>query len=66
MSRPGGDASTIGGASVGDEAKLSTALHLRSQELSLREVAAKLVITKGTKKGEHPSPPRSWLTTSVS
>ena len=35
---------------------LSMALHLRGQELSLREIAARLVITKGAKKGEHPSP----------
>jgi len=47
---------TIGGASVVDEAMLSMALHLRGQELSLREIAARLVITKGAKKGEHPSP----------
>jgi hypothetical protein len=35
---------------------LSMALHLRSQEMSLREIAAQLVITKGKKKGQHPSP----------
>lgn len=40
---------TIGGTSVTDDAMLSMALHLR-------DIAAKLVITKGTKKGQRPSP----------
>jgi hypothetical protein len=31
-------------------------LHLRGQELSLRDIASRLVITKGKKKGQHPSP----------
>lgn len=35
---------------------LSMALHLRAQELSLRDIASRLVITKGKKKGQHPSP----------
>ncbi|MEQ4724615.1 hypothetical protein [Nonomuraea sp. B19D2] len=35
---------------------LSIALHLRQQNLSLRDIAARLVITKGKKKGRHPSP----------
>ena len=49
---------TIGGAGVTDEAMLAMALHLREQEenLSLRDLAARLVITKGKKKGAHPSP----------
>ncbi|QFY14444.1 recombinase family protein [Nonomuraea phyllanthi] len=47
---------TIGGAAVTDEAMLSMALHLRSQNLSLRDIAARLVITTGKKKGRHPSP----------
>ncbi len=47
---------TIGGASVTDDAMLSMALHLRDQHVSLRDIAAKLVITKGAKKGQHPSP----------
>lgn len=47
---------TIGGAAVTDDAMLSMALHLRSQDLSLRDIAARLVITKGKKKGRHPSP----------
>jgi hypothetical protein len=34
---------------------LSHALHLREQNLSLRDIAARLVITIG-KKGRHPSP----------
>jgi DNA invertase Pin-like site-specific DNA recombinase len=46
----------IGGASVTDDAMLSMALHLRGQELSLRDIATRLVITKGKKKGQHPSP----------
>ncbi|WP_230466207.1 hypothetical protein [[Actinomadura] parvosata] len=32
------------------------ALHLRQQNLSLRDIAARLVITKRKKKGRHPSP----------
>lgn len=47
---------TIGGASVADPDMLAMALHLREQELSLRNIAAKLVITTGKKKGQHPSP----------
>lgn len=47
---------TIGGASVTDDHMLSMALHLRGQELSLRDIASRLVITKGKKKGQHPSP----------
>ncbi|NBE85213.1 recombinase family protein [Micromonospora sp. NEAU-HG-1] len=47
---------SIGGASVTDDHMLSMALHLRSQELSLRDIASRLVITKGKKKGQHPSP----------
>jgi DNA invertase Pin-like site-specific DNA recombinase len=47
---------SIGGAAVTDDAMLGMALHLREQNLSLRDVAARLVITKGKKKGRHPSP----------
>jgi DNA invertase Pin-like site-specific DNA recombinase len=47
---------SIGGAGVTDDHMLSMALHLRGQELSLRDIAARLVITKGKKKGQHPSP----------
>jgi DNA invertase Pin-like site-specific DNA recombinase len=49
---------TIGGASVTDEAMLGMALHLREQDenLSLRDLATQLVVTKGKKKGQHPSP----------
>ncbi|WP_033324337.1 recombinase family protein [Streptomyces yerevanensis] len=47
---------TIGGAGVTDPDMLDTALRLREQGLSLRDIAAKLVITTGKKKGEHPSP----------
>jgi hypothetical protein len=35
---------------------LSMALYLRGQELSLRDIASRPVITKGAKKGQHPSP----------
>jgi DNA invertase Pin-like site-specific DNA recombinase len=45
----------IGGAAVTDENMLSMALHLRAQNLSLRDIAARLVITSGAKKGRHPS-----------
>jgi DNA invertase Pin-like site-specific DNA recombinase len=47
---------TIGGAGVTDDHMLSKALHLREQEMSLRDIAARLVITTGKKKGQHPSP----------
>ncbi|MGR6919643.1 hypothetical protein ACU635_35890 [[Actinomadura] parvosata] len=46
---------TIGGAAVTDDAVLSMALHLREQGLSRRDIAARLVITKGKKKGQRPS-----------
>ncbi len=46
----------IGGAAVTDEAMLAAALHLRGQELSLRDIASRLVIATGKKKGQHPSP----------
>jgi DNA invertase Pin-like site-specific DNA recombinase len=46
----------IGGAAGTDDAMLAVALHLRGQELSLREIAARLVIATGKKKGQHPSP----------
>ena len=47
----------IGGAAVTDPAMLSMALHLRGQgDTSLRDIAGKLVITTGKKKGRHPSP----------
>lgn len=36
---------------------LSHALHLRDQQgLSLRDIAARLIIATGKKKGQHPSP----------
>ena len=44
----------IGGAAVTDDAMLAVALHLRGQELSLRDIAARLVIAAGKKKGQHP------------
>jgi DNA invertase Pin-like site-specific DNA recombinase len=46
----------IGGAAVTDDAMLAVALHLRGQQLSLRDIAARLVIATGKKKGQHPSP----------
>lgn len=48
---------TIGGAAVVDDAMLSMALHLGENNYSLRDIAARLVITTGKKKGQHPSPP---------
>ncbi|MFD8563594.1 recombinase family protein [Streptosporangium canum] len=51
---------TIGGAAVTDDAMLSMALHLRDQNLSLREIASRLVITTDKKKGQHPSPATIW------
>ncbi|MFF0034047.1 recombinase family protein [Streptomyces avermitilis] len=48
---------TIGGASVTDESMLSMALHLREGKgMSLCDIAKRLVITSGAKKGQHPSP----------
>ena len=47
---------SIGGAAVTDDAMLAAALHLRGQEMSLRDIAARLVIAVGKKKGQHPSP----------
>jgi DNA invertase Pin-like site-specific DNA recombinase len=47
---------SIGGTAVTDEAMLAVALHLRSQDLSLRDIAGRLVIATGKKKGQHPSP----------
>ncbi|MER6149352.1 recombinase family protein [Streptomyces hirsutus] len=47
---------TIGGVGVTDDDMLSMALHLRDQEMSLRDIAKRLVITTGAKKGRHPSP----------
>jgi DNA invertase Pin-like site-specific DNA recombinase len=44
----------IGGAAVTDDAMLAVALHLRSQELSLRDIAVRLVISTGKK--ERPAP----------
>jgi hypothetical protein len=35
---------------------LAVALHLRGQGLSLRDIAGRLVISTGKKKGQHPSP----------
>lgn len=42
---------TIGGAAVTGDALLGMALHLRAQGVSPRNIAARLVITKGKKKG---------------
>ncbi|MFI6522589.1 recombinase family protein [Spirillospora sp. NPDC050679] len=47
---------TIGGTTVADPAMLGMALHLRDQGMSLRDIATRLVITTGKKKGRHPSP----------
>src|SRR5487761_239082 len=47
---------SIGGAAVTDDAMLAVALHLRGQEMSLRDIAGRLVIATGKKKGQHPSP----------
>jgi hypothetical protein len=47
---------TTGVAGVTDDHMLSMAIHLREQEMSLRDIATRLVITTGRKKGRHPSP----------
>lgn len=41
---------------VTGESMLSVARHLRGQEMSLRDIAKRLVITTGAKKGRHLSP----------
>lgn len=47
----------IGGVKVSDEDMLATALRLRDEEhLSLREIASRLVIRTGRKRGRHPAP----------
>ena len=47
----------IGGVKVSDEDMLDTALRLRDDErLSLREIASRLVIRTGKKRGRHPAP----------
>ncbi|WP_229739449.1 recombinase family protein [Nocardia rhizosphaerihabitans] len=51
-----GRGKSIGGVTVVDETMLAMALHLRASDLSLRDIAARLVITSGKKKGQHPSP----------
>jgi DNA invertase Pin-like site-specific DNA recombinase len=47
---------SIGGPAVTDEAMLAAALDLRGQDLSLRDIAGRVVIATGKKKGQHPSP----------
>ena len=44
----------IGGAAVTDEAMLAVALHLRGQEMGLRDIAARLVITRGRRRASIP------------
>ncbi|WP_242893241.1 recombinase family protein [Actinomadura litoris] len=45
---------TIGGAGGTDDDMLSMALHPRDQEMSLRDIAKRLVITTGVKGGPGP------------
>jgi hypothetical protein len=47
---------TIGGAAVTDDAMLAVALHLRAQEMSLRDIAAPARHRHRQEKGQHPSP----------
>ncbi|MFD4444420.1 recombinase family protein [Nocardia sp. NPDC058519] len=51
-----GRGKSIGGVSVVDETMLAMALHLRASNHSLRDIAERLVITTGKKRGQHPSP----------
>lgn len=44
------------GAPAPDEDMLATALRLRKEELSLREIASRLVIRTGKKRGQQPAP----------
>lgn len=39
-----------------DDPMLSMALHLREQEMSVRDIAKRRVVTSGAKKGRRPSP----------
>ncbi len=50
---------SIGGAAVTDDAMLAAALHLRGQEMSLRDIAGRLVIATGRKKGRKEERPAS-------
>ena len=52
--RAGGKA--IGGAAVTDDAMLAVALHLALAGAQPADIAARLVISTGKKKGQHPSP----------
>ena len=45
----------IGGATVTDEAMLAVALHLRGQEMGLRDIAASSS-PAARRRGQHPSP----------
>lgn len=45
----------IGSAGITDDAMLAVALHLRGQELSLRDIATGLVISTGEKKASTPT-----------
>jgi DNA invertase Pin-like site-specific DNA recombinase len=45
----------IGGVPVTDQTMLEMALHLRIQGRSLRDIASRVVITTGKRKGQHPS-----------
>ncbi|MDT0469954.1 serine integrase family protein [Streptomyces gibsoniae] len=47
---------TIGGAGITDQPMLSMALHSREQETGLRDIAERLAVTTGAKKGRHPCP----------
>lgn len=47
----------IGGARVTNDIMLDMALMYREQGMSLRDMAGKLVISKGKRKGQHPSAP---------
>jgi hypothetical protein len=41
---------------VPDRPVLAAAIHLRGQEMSLRDIAGRLVIATGKRNGQHPSP----------
>ncbi|WP_432021252.1 hypothetical protein [Streptomyces sp. 1222.5] len=46
----------IGGVKVTDHDMRATAWRLRDEGLSLHEIAARLVIRTGKKRGQHPAP----------
>ncbi|MEU7633095.1 hypothetical protein AB0C34_24490 [Nocardia sp. NPDC049220] len=60
-----GRGKTAGDANITDPDMLAMAIHLRDQQLSLRDIATGLVITTGTKEAVTPHPRRSCACTAT-